>query len=198
MPGFRSRDPLVPGFWDERFDGAFTPWDRGGVPAALRDYLARAPAPRRTLIPGCGDAYELAFLCEAGWDAVAIDFSPAAVRRARARMGKWAQRVVEADFFAWTPPHPLDFIYERAFLCAMPPKMWPQVAARYAALLPAGGLLAGFFFIGETPKGPPFGIDRAALEVLLAPHFDLMEEAAVADSLPVFGDSERWMLWRRR
>ena len=79
----------------------------------------------------------------------------------------------------------------------MPPRMWQQVAARWAALLPPGGLLAGFFYFGESPKGPPFGIARGDLEALLAPHFELVEEGPVIDSLPVFGDRERWMIWRR-
>ncbi|MDB5790196.1 MAG: SAM-dependent methyltransferase [Massilia sp.] len=198
MPAFSSRDPRTPGFWDERFERGFTPWDLGGVPAALRDFTARVDGPKTALIPGCGNGYELAWLLEAAWDAVAIDFSPAAVSRAKQAVGPWAVRVVEADFFSWEPPRPLDLVYERAFLCAMPPAMWPQVAARWAALLPAGGLLAGFFFFGESPKGPPFGIRRADLDALLAPHFALIEEAGVADSLPVFEGRERWMVWRRR
>jgi hypothetical protein len=67
-----------------------------------------------------------------------------------------------------------------------------------AELLPAGALLAGFFFIGATPKGPPFGIERAELDALLMPHFDLIEDEAVNDSIPVFAGHERWMSWRRR
>lgn len=198
MPDFASRDPRTPGFWDERFERDVTPWDLGGVPAALRAFVARTAAPRTVLIPGCGNAYELAHLLEAGWDATAIDFAPAAVSRARQVAGRWAAHVVEADFFDWKAQRPLDMVYERAFLCAMPPAMWPQVAARWAALLPPGGLLAGFFYVGASPKGPPFGIDRSALEALLAPHFELVEEAGVADSLPVFEGKERWMVWRRR
>jgi SAM-dependent methyltransferase len=198
MPEFASRDPLAPAFWDERFERDFTPWDLKGVPQALRDFVARDPASRTVLIPGCGNGYELVCMAEAGWDATAIDFSPAAVRRARGVVGRWAPQVVEADFFAWQPPRPLDLIYERAFLCAMPPAMWPHVAARWAQLLAPGGQLAGFFFFGSSPKGPPFGIARAALEELLAPWFDLVEEGEVVDSLPVFAGQERWMRWRRR
>ena len=198
MPAFSSRDPRTPAFWDERFERGFTPWDLQGVPAALRDFVTRTDGARSVLIPGCGDAHELVYLLGDGWDATAIDFSSVAVSRARQAAGEWAPRVVEADFFAWEPPHPLDLIYERAFLCAMPPAIWPQVAARWAALLPPDGLLAGFFFFGESPKGPPFGIARTALDALLAPHFDLVEEAEVADSLPVFEGRERWMVWRRR
>lgn len=198
MVEFSSRDPLAPAFWDERFERGFTPWDLGGVPAALRDFVARVDGPKTALIPGCGNGYELACLLDAGWDALAIDFSPAAVSAAQGAVGPWAARVVEADFFAWEPPHPLDLVYERAFLCAMPPSMWPQVAARWAALLASGGLLAGFFFFGQSPKGPPFGIARTALDTLLAAHFELVEDAAVADSLPVFEGRERWLVWRRR
>jgi len=198
MPEFASRDPRTPGFWDERFERDFTPWDLNGVPQALRDFVARDPAPRSVLIPGCGKGYELACLLDAGWDATAIDFSPAAVSRARAQVGPWAAQVVQADFFAWEPPRPLDLIYERAFLCAMPPALWPQVAARWAALLAPGGQLAGCFFFGTSPKGPPFGIARAALEALLMPYFALVEEGDVVDSLPVFAGQERWMVWRRR
>lgn len=197
IPVFKSRDPLSAEFWDERFEQDFIPWDLGGVPQALRAFVEGNPTPRSTLIPGCGNGYELSFLCDAGWNATAIDFSPAAVQRARRLVGQWAAQVVEADFFAWQPQHPLDLIYERAFLCALPPAMRPQVTARYAELLAPGGLLAGFFFFGSSPKGPPFGIARAELEQLLTPHFALVEESDVVDSLPVFAGQERWMVWER-
>ena len=67
-----------------------------------------------------------------------------------------------------------------------------------AELLPEGGLLAGFFFIATTEKGPPFGIERDALDALLAPHFDLVEEHEVSGSVDVFTGRERWLTWRRR
>lgn len=197
-PSFASRDPLSPQFWDERFAKSFTPWDRGGVPQALRDFVAASPRPLSTLIPGCGSAYELVYLCNAGWDAWAIDFAPQAVARGRALAGQWGERVVEADFFAWQPPHALDFIYECAFLCALPPAMRPQAAARWAQLLPPGGRLGGFFFFDQTVKGPPFGIDRNGLQALLAPYFDCVEDAPVGDSIPIFAGKERWMVWQRR
>ena len=196
MADFQQRDPLSPAFWDERFERRFTPWDRGGVPQDLQQFVA-ASGPLRTLIPGCGSAYELAFLAGAGWDATAIDFSSAAVTAGKAAAGPWAERVVQADFFSWPAPQPLELIYERAFLCAMPRAMWPQVAARWAALLPAGALLAGFFFFDEAPKGPPFGITRAQLDALLQPDFELVDERQASDSIAVFAGKERWMVWRR-
>jgi SAM-dependent methyltransferase len=196
MTEFQQRDPASPAFWDERFERGFMPWDRGSVPQALRDFAA-ASAPLHTLIPGCGSAYELAYLAQLGWDATAIDFAPQAVAQGRVAAGAHAERVVQADFFQWQPARPLQLIYERAFLCAMPRAMWPQVAARWARLLPAGALLAGYFFFDEAAKGPPFGIRREQLDQLLQPAFTCVADDTVSDSIPVFAGKERWMVWRR-
>jgi hypothetical protein len=72
------------------------------------------------------------------------------------------------------------------------------VAARWAELLAPGAKLAGFFFFNDVPKGPPFGIERAQLDSLMAPYFDCIEDAEVTDSIPVFAGKERWMVWQRR
>ena len=198
MADFQYRDPLSPAFWDERFDKQFTPWDQGGVPARLASFVTGSPAPLRCLIPGCGSAYELAFMLDHGWDATAIDFAPGAVAAARAVLGQRGEKVEQADFFAWQPAAALDLIYERAFLCAMPRAMWPQVAARWTQLLAPGAMLAGYFFFDDNAKGPPFGIAREQLFALLAPHFDCLADESVDDSIPVFAGKERWMAWRRK
>ncbi|MDN4056284.1 SAM-dependent methyltransferase [Massilia sp. YIM B02763] len=198
VPDFTSRDPLSRQFWDERFEKAFTPWERGGPSQALRRFVAGASRPLRTLIPGCGSARELVLMCEAGWEATAIDFSAVAVARAKALAGPWAGRVHEADFFAWTPPQPLDLVYEQAFLCALPRVRRPDVARRWEALLAPGALLAGYFFFDDVEKGPPFGIAREELDALLAPAFDCIADEAVEDSIPVFAGKERWMVWRKK
>jgi SAM-dependent methyltransferase len=196
-PIFHSRDPSIPEFWSERFEQQYLPWDRGGVPAALRRFVEQSREPRVALIPGCGAGHEVAYLSEAGWDVTAIDFSPAAVKAAQAALGKWADRVHEADFFEFEPPRPVNFIYECAFLCALPREKWPAIAGRWAELLPAGGLLAGFFFFDDAPKGPPFGAGPEQVRGLLSPDFELVEDRAVEDSVPVFAGRERWQVWRR-
>jgi SAM-dependent methyltransferase len=197
MPTFESRDPSEPAFWTERFEQNFMPWDKGGVPAALREFVAEAPRQYVTLIPGCGLGHEVAYLSEAGWDVTAIDFSPAAVAAARSTVGPWVERVLDADFFTFTPVNPLDLIYERAFLCALPRRMWSAVAARWAELLAPGALLAGFFYFDDGLKGPPFGIATADLDTLLTPYFKRLENVPVSDSIAVFAGKERWQVWRR-
>jgi hypothetical protein len=196
-PVFSSRDPEAPDFWDERFEQGHTPWDQAGVPSSFKTFAARqTPVP--VLIPGCGNAWEARWLAEQGWPVQAIDFSAKAVEHARAQLGRFESIVGQADFFVWRPPATPGWIYERAFLCALPPARRSDYARRMAELLPHGGLLAGFFFFRQTHKGPPFGIERAELDGLLAPYFDLIGDEAVTDSIPVFAGHERWLTWRRR
>lgn len=201
MPDFQSKDPTQAGFWNERFESQFTPWDKGGVPQALQQFVASAQRPLVTLIPGCGLGYEAAFLAQSGWDVIAIDFSPAAVASAQAVIGEWGKHVLEADFFQYQPALPLELIYERAFLCALPPSMRAQIVQRWADLLPADALLVGFFYVDDSaersPKGPPFSITSNDLSAIMAPYFELFEETEVADSIPVFLGKERWQVWRR-
>jgi SAM-dependent methyltransferase len=191
-------DPAGPAFWDVRFRERFTPWDAGGVPAAVRDFLAREQAKLRVLIPGCGSAYEARAFAEAGHDVVAIDFSAAAIDAARRVLGERERILVCGDFFEFDLGAPFDLVYERAFLCALPRAHWPRWAARVAEVVRPGGRLAGFFYWRDAPGGPPFGLNAGELEALLAPAFDRIEDAPVADSIAVFAGRERWQIWRRR
>ncbi|MGN6317934.1 methyltransferase domain-containing protein [Trinickia sp.] len=196
-PAFSTRDPNTAQFWDERFRQGFTPWDQAGVPAAFAAFAGRL-ARQPVLIPGCGSAYEAAWLAQAGWTVRAIDFAADAVAAARKQLGPHAAVVEQADFFTYQPPFAPGWVYERAFLCALPPARRADYARRMAQLLAPGGVLAGLFFFGESRKGPPFGIARTELEALLGDAFELIEDEPVTDSLPVFAGRERWMGWRRR
>jgi SAM-dependent methyltransferase len=197
-PDFSTRDPDSPAFWNERFERGFMPWDQAGVPSAFRAFAARH-GDAAVLIPGCGSAYEAVWLAGQGNPVRAIDFSPAAVAMAREQLGaQHAQLVEQADFFTYEPPFKPTWIYERAFLCALPLTRRTDYARRMAELLPDGALLAGFYFIGATLKGPPFGIERTDLDALLTPYFELIEDEAVTDSIAVFAGRERWLTWRRR
>ena len=193
-----AQDSSKSDFWESRYRDHTTPWDAGKVPDALRDYTKRIKSGSRILIPGCGSAYEAGYLAENGFDVLAIDFSPAAVELAKKNLFRFGDIVRLADFFEFDYGKSYDVIYERAFLCALPPRMWPKYAPRMAQLLRPGGELAGFFFFRETEKGPPFGTTPEALHALLDPHFDLVEDRMATDSIPVFQDAERWQVWRKR
>ncbi len=194
-----AQDSSKPDFWDKRFREKFMPWDAGQVPASLDQFVARHAARGRVLIPGCGSGYEVRFLAQAGFDVTAIDFSEAAIEAARSELGGLAHLVRLADFFSFEgDERPFDAIYERAFLCALPRRLWGDWARRTASLVRPGGLLFGLFFFDNNAKGPPFGIGADELDALLLPNFERIEDEPVSDSIPAFADRERWQLWRRR
>jgi SAM-dependent methyltransferase len=193
-----AQDSSKAEFWESRYRENITPWDAGKVPESLRAYASNLPPHARILIPGCGSAYEAAYLARDGFDVLAIDFSAAAIAAAQRTLAGFDGIVRLADFFEFDFGGPFDIIYERAFLCALPRKMWDRYAERSAAMLKPGGVIAGFFFFADSPKGPPFGTSATELESLLGRYFTLTEEQPVADSIDVFAGKERWMVWRRR
>jgi SAM-dependent methyltransferase len=193
-----TQDSSKPEFWETRYRDCVTPWDAGRVQQALIAFAGKLNAGSRVLIPGCGSAYEAYFMADSGFDVLAIDFSEAAVDAARRNLACFPGIVQQADFFEFGPVGLFDVIYERAFLCALPRRIWASYSSRAADLLPAGGLLAGYFYFDESVKGPPFGTNSDQLKALLSPSFDLIEDAAVHDSIPIFSGKERWQVWQRR
>ncbi len=193
-----KEDAAQPEFWEKRFREKFTPWDAGGVPSALEQFLKTEPRGQRVLVPGCGSGYEVRVFAEAGFDVLAVDFAPAAVEQARRILGPLAQLVRLEDFFGFDPGGPFDLVYERAFLCALPRRLWPRYAPRVSQLLRPEGRLAGFFYFDDGERGPPFGLKTGELEALLSERFDQVTNAAVSDSIPIFEGKERWQVWSVR
>ena len=191
-----AQDSSQPEFWDTRYRGGVTPWDAAGVPARLYRLLERLPR-ARVLIPGCGTGYEVKVFVERGHDVLAIEFSDAAIEAARRHLGGFSDRVQKADFFTFDAA-PFDLVYERAFLCALPRGSWPRWAARVGELVRPGGELAGFFYLDDNDRGPPYGTSKVQLAQLLG-SFELREDQAIpeSESIAVFKGKEVWQAWRR-
>jgi thiopurine S-methyltransferase len=134
-------------------------------------------------------------------------------------------RVRYGDVFAPIAGTPFEVVYERAFLCALPRRLWTDWGRRMAQLVKPGGVLAGFFFFDAGERGPPHVPLRGGpphvplpggpphvplrggppfplhgpeeLAGLLEPAFRRLEDAAVPDSIDVFRGKERWQAWER-
>lgn len=186
------------GFWEPRYAAGATPWDFGGVPMALAQWLRAGSSPGRVLIPGCGAGHEVRAFHEARWDVTAIDYAPAAVERAKAALGKLGSKVSIADFFHDDFGQGFDVVYERTFLCSMPRDRWPEYVARMAELLSHDGRLIGHFFFGENDDPPPYPVTEKMQQSLFSPALTRLHDEPAVDSLPMFGGCERWQIWQKK
>lgn len=188
--------------WNSRYAAGQTPWVCEGIPAAAKEFLKRKPKPgTRLLIPGCGYGHEINAFSEAGYDVTAIDLSSVAIERARKHAGTGlAKHIHQGDIFAYDfGATKFDVIYERGFLCYLPPDQRKAYRDRLASLLQYRGHLLGYFYYAtpDLKAGPPYGFAWGTADDLFARHFLLGKDVPVTDSLPIFAGRERWQEWIR-
>ncbi len=155
--------------WESRYQAGTTGWERPGPhPAFVAWRGAGLVAPGRILIPGAGRSAEPLALAEAGFDVTVLDIAPSAVAVQAARLAPFAAvaRAIQGDLFAHKPEQPYDAIYDQTCLCALPPALRPDYAARLAVWLRPGGRLFALFMQTGGPGGPPFDCPVPAMREL--------------------------------
>ncbi|KAA1428457.1 class I SAM-dependent methyltransferase [Nocardioides antri] len=173
--------------WDAEAPAYDEPADHGltdrAVRSAWRTLLLGAlpPAPARVADLGCGTGTLSLLLAEEGYRVDGVDFSPAMVERARAKLaGVERATVTEGD--AYEPPLPAssyDAVLCRHVLWAMPD---PATAlARWLDLLRPGGRLV----LVEGAWSTGAGLTAAAT-------VDLVAGAGLEPSLTLLDDPALW------
>lgn len=152
--------------WEDRYQQGQTGWDRGEVSPNLVFWIEQEQLkPCRILVPGCGHGHEVIALAEKGFDVVAIDIAPTAIRSLKKTLKtkRLEAELIQTDFFAWESEKPFDAIYEQTSLCALPPDEWRNYEkCLYHWLKPKGKLFAHFMQTGQE-SGPPFHCDISAM-----------------------------------
>lgn len=153
--------PIDEQYWNQQYLANTTGWDLGEVAPAIKSYVNALPSKDLAiLIPGCGNAYEAAYLLEQGFTHITlIDIAPLLVENLRRKFaGTNRINIIQGDFFAHHKKY--DLILEHTFFCALPPQFRPGYVAQMHALLNPGGILAGLIFDRDFEAGPPFGGNR--------------------------------------
>ncbi|MCB9537390.1 MAG: thiopurine S-methyltransferase [Myxococcales bacterium] len=131
-----------------------------------------------------------------------VEHTARGVRRTAGRCTLWT-----ADFFALGPDDlgPIDAVFDRAAMIALPPDLRARYAAHLHDVLPAGarGLAVTLAYDQARVEGPPFSVPDAEVRAAYAAGFALerlAHEPATAMS-PKFADvpvtSSVWSLVRR-
>ena len=193
-------DSAQPDFWSQRYASGKTPWQLDRVPERLGTFIQSLLPASRVLIPGCGlDLRSMDAFRKAGHDVIAIDFSAVAVARVKTALPDLGHKIILGNFFSYNfGEAAFDVIYERTFLCSLPPRLWRDYSTRMAQLLRPRGLLAGFFFYGEESDPPPFPLNKSSAADIFGSRFEMTKTEPVADSLSIFAGREKWQEWQLR
>lgn len=166
-------DPAQADFWEQRYRGGTTPWERQGTNPAFLAWRADGTlSPCRILVPGAGRSPEPLALARDGFEVTVVDLAEPAVAVQRDRLAGTSARVVQANLLDWQPDKRFDAVYDQTCLCALPPSLWGDYAAQLARWTRAGGVLAVLFMQTGRLGGPPFHCDLSRMrELFMAPEW---------------------------
>jgi SAM-dependent methyltransferase len=150
--------------WFERLYAAGTgvPWDRGAPHPLIADWVRRR-APdgrgRRAVVVGAGLGEDAELVAARGFDTIAFDVSPSAVRTAHERHPGTAVTYVVADLLA--PPadwaRAFDLVLESLTVQSLPDDVRPDAMARVSDLVAPGGTLLVVATARDAAGGPVQG-----------------------------------------
>lgn len=182
--------------WEACYQTGETPWDKGSPAPPLRELIERHGSvlwgDGPILVPGCGFGHDVRLLASLGLPVLGLDIALTAVEKTRAFPAAGAEWYETGDFLDpdWTAERRFSAIWEHTCFCAIDPSLRLQYAASAAALLPAGGILAGVFYLSphdpgeDESSGPPFKVSVDELEEWFLPAFERLDGWVPQSSYP--------------
>ena len=163
-------------YWNNRYLQQQTGWDIGSVAPPLKEYIDQLINKNISiLIPGCGNAYEAAYLLQQGFKNVTlVDIAPAATAAVEGKLSTYINnglQIITGDFFDLKTTY--DLILEQTFFCALDPTLRSAYLEKMVSLLNPDGKLVGLLFNRHFEGGPPFGGSKLEYEELFTPQFNI-------------------------
>jgi SAM-dependent methyltransferase len=174
-------------YWNNRYLQQQTGWDIGSVAPALKEYIDQLINKNISiLIPGCGNAYEAAYLLQQGFKNVTlVDIAPAATAAVEDKLSTYINnglQIITGDFFDLKTTY--DLILEQTFFCALDPSLRSAYVEKMVSLLNPDGKLVGLLFNRHFEGGPPFGGSKLEYEELFTPKFNIQMMDTAHNSIP--------------
>jgi len=184
---------MEPDFWHSRWQDGRIGFHEGRVNRMLEahlDALRLAPG-SRVFVPLCGKALDVPWLLARGHRVTACELSEIAVRELFDQMGvapavsedgprrrymASGLEIFAGDLFALDAGRigPVEAVYDRAALVALPADMRARYAAHLAGLTDtAPQLVVTFEYDQSGMEGPPFAVTEAELRALYGDRFGI-------------------------
>jgi thiopurine S-methyltransferase len=192
--GWRLRDTLAgeameADFWHQRWAAGQTGFHQDVVNPYLQRHWPElgVSVGSTVFVPLCGKSLDMAWLHAQGLQVVGVELSALAIQQfldtqglvaeqqATPRCAEWqaaGYRLLVGDFFKLTAEDlgPVDAVYDRASLIALPPAMRRAYVDHLRGLLPRGIplLLVTVEYDQAAMQGPPFAVHEDEVRALCA------------------------------
>ncbi len=173
---------MEPDFWHARWGEGRIGFHEGQPNAHLVNHLGIYTGKKRVFVPLCGKTEDLAYLAAQGFEVVGVELVETAVQAFFAehgltpvvtKVGPFVRYALggitlfAGDFFATTREllGPIDALFDRAAVIALPLTMRPDYVEHVRALMPEGapGLVITVEYPQDQRGGPPFSVPEAEL-----------------------------------
>lgn len=183
-------------FWDNQYKKNQTGWDLGNISTPLKEYFDQIKnKSTKILVPGAGNAHEVAYLHNNGFDNVfLLDWSEKAIENFKQNNPNFDEKYLLCkDFFELD--NKFELIIEQTFFCALPPTMRSDYIAKMHELLVEKGKLVGLLFnIPLNSEHPPYGGSKSEYESLFENKFDFKILDAAYNSIKPRAGSELFFI----
>lgn len=209
---------MDPEFWQERWARNQTAFHAAEANDLLLAHFEQisVPEPSRVLIPLCGKTHDIDWLASRGHAVVGCELNRSAVEEVFDRMDLTPEEIQDndlvrlvagpveifvGDFFHMTADQlgPVDAIYDRAALVALPEAMRRDYAEHLSDISgTAPQLLVSFDYDQTMMDGPPFSVPAEAIEALYGHRYQLrlLSRRPIGGTLAqrCTGHEEAWLL----
>lgn len=186
-------------YWENRYKTDEAKWDIGFVSTPLKEYIDQLENKEiKILIPGAGNAYELDYLIERGFQNVfVIDFAQQPIDAILKRNKALEKHIIQGDFFLHSETY--DLILEQTFFCALDPDLRKKYVTKMHDLLTEKGKIAGLLFdFPLTEDGPPFGGSKEEYLNLFSEKFTIKRLEPAYNSIKPREDRELFFTFEKK
>jgi hypothetical protein len=157
---------------------------------------------KRSLVPGCGEGFDVSYLAGRSEKAVGLEISELAVKKCQEIHGQSSPNAefLLQDFFTFKTTQPFDLCFDYTFFCAIHPELRRSWAEKYSELMGPGGYLIVLVFpLGDYEGGPPYAVSKEAYHELLSKDFEcVLEPRTVSCTVSIRKGREQLAIWRRK
>ena len=192
-----NTEPLDEKYWSQRYKTESTGWDLGEVSPPIQVYIDQLNNKNISiLIPGCGNAYEAAYLIQKGFTNITLaDISPILTDQLKRKFvnesGK-SVHIICDDFFNLNGKY--DLIIEQTFFCSFKPMYREKYRDKIIDLLEPAGKLIGVLFNRDFTSSPPFGGNETEYRKLFSSRFTIQTMNACYNSAAPRQGSELFVI----